>query len=74
MAFARLEPLLRASRPTIEFKIKLLNVACISILLYGCESWVLTETLKKKLDTFARTCYRIILGVKQLEVHMKNDE
>ena len=74
VAFARLKPLLRASRPTIEFKIRLFNAACISILLYGCESWVLTEPLKKKLDTFARTCYRIILGVKQVEVHMKNDE
>ena len=74
VAFARLKPLLRASRPTIEFKMRLFNAACISILLYGCESWVLTEPLKKKLDTFARTCYRIILGVRQAEVHMKNDE
>ena len=61
VAFARLNPLLRASRPTIEFKIRLFYAACISILLYGCESWVLTEPLKKKLDTFARTFYRIIL-------------
>ena len=42
VAFARLKPLLRASRPTIEFKIRLFNPACISILLYGFESWVLT--------------------------------
>ena len=74
VAFARLKPLLRASRPTIEFKIRLFNAACISILLYGCESWVLTEPLKKRLGTFARTCYRIILGVRQAEVHMTNNE
>ena len=53
---------------------KTFYAACISILLHGCESWVLTEPLKKKLDTFARTCSRIILGFKQVEVHMKNDE
>ena len=38
VVFARLKPLLRASRSTIEFKIRLFNAAFISILLYGCES------------------------------------
>ena len=47
VAFARLNPLLKASRPIIKFNMRLLNAACISIVLYGCESWVLTEPLKK---------------------------
>ena len=72
VAFARLKPILRATRPTIEFKMRLFNAACLSILLYGCESWTLTEPLKKKLDVFARTCYRIILEVRQAEDHMTN--
>ena len=74
VAFAKLKPILRASRPSIEFKMRLFNAACISILLYGCESWVLTETLKKKLDVFARNCYRIMLNIRQADDHITNDE
>ena len=44
------------------------------MLLYGCVSWVLTETLLKKLDVYARTCYRIMLGIRQSDVHMRNEE
>ena len=53
---------------------RLFNAACISVLLYGCETWVLTESLAKKLDVFARTCYRIILNVRQAETHITNQE
>lgn len=73
-AFAKLKPILIASRPTLEFKMRLFNAAIISVLLYGCETWVLTEALAKKLDVFARTCYRIILGIRQAEAHMTNHE
>lgn len=74
LAFAKLKPILKAARPTVKFKMRLFNAACISVLLYGCESWVLTESLLKRLDVFARTCYRIILDIKQVEAHMTNDE
>jgi hypothetical protein len=50
-------------------KFRLYNAACISILLYGCESWVLTEKDRKKLDVFHRTCLRIIMGHNQNENH-----
>ena len=53
---------------------RLFNAACVSVLLYECETWVLTEVLLKKLDVFARTCYRIMLGVRQSDDHMTNDE
>ena len=74
VAFNKLKPILKATRPTTKFKMRLFNAACISVLLYGCESWVLTETLLKKLDVYARTCYRIMLGIRQSDVHMRNEE
>ena len=74
VAFAKLKSILRASRPTIEFKMRLFNAACISILLYGCESWLLTEDLRKKLDVFARNCYRTILNIRQSDDHVSNDD
>ena len=72
-AFAKLKTILRSPKPTVSFKIRIFQAACISILLYGCESWILTTALAKKLDIFARTCYRIILGVKQSRDHITDE-
>ena len=74
-AFNKLKRILaRSGKPSVKLKLRLFNAACISILLYGCESWVLTAQHAKKLDVFARTCYRIILGVRQTEAHMTNEQ
>ena len=56
----------------VNLKICLFKVACILILLYGCETWMLTETLIEKLDSYARTCYSIILGIKQSRDQVTN--
>ena len=73
-AFAKLKPILtsRTGKPTVKLKLRLFNAACISILLYGCESWVLTKDQVNKLNVYARTCYRIMLGISQSEAHMTN--
>ena len=47
---------------------RLFNASCISILLYGCESWTLNSKLANKIDIFVRKLYRIMLEVKQSEV------
>ena len=74
-AFAKLKKILRSPKPKLNFKIRIFQAACISILLYGCESWILTATLADKLDKFARTCYRIMLGIRLTkDNHMTNDE
>ena len=51
-----------------------INATCIPVLLYGCESWTLTETSLKTLNYLVRTFYRIICGAKQSETHMTNEE
>jgi hypothetical protein len=72
-AFNKLKPILtRTGKPSVKLKLRLFNAACISILLYGCESWVLTAQQANKFDVFARTCYRIILGIRQSEAHITN--
>jgi exonuclease III len=75
-AFAKLRPILssRNGKPSLSLKIRLFNAACVSILLYGCESWVLSTLQAHKLDAFARLCYRIILGINQSETHTTNDQ
>ena len=52
----------------------LFNAACVLVFLYGCENWVLIEVLLQKLKIFAQKCYQFILGIRQSDAHMKNDE
>jgi hypothetical protein len=40
-AFWKMKALFRKTLPT-RVKIEIFNAACLSILLYGCESWVIT--------------------------------
>ena len=49
-AFAKVKSILRSPKVKLNFKIRLFKAACISILLYGCESWILTEALIDRLE------------------------
>ena len=75
-ALNRLKPILTSilSKTTVKIKIRLFNAECISILLYGCETWALNASQSVKLDVLARTCYRMILGIRQSEAHVTNNE
>jgi exonuclease III len=74
-AFAKLKTILRSPMTKLHRKIRIFQAACVSILLYGCESWILTNTLSDKLDTFATKCYRIMLDIRlSKDFHMTNDE
>ena len=42
---------------------KIYNSLVLGILLYGCESWVLTEMLRAKLDAFHNRCVHAMCGV-----------
>ena len=37
----------------------------MTILLYGCESWVLSQDMESKINSFATSCYRIMLYIKR---------
>ena len=51
----------------IHLKINIFRASCLSILLYGSESWIITSKIEKTLNSFATSCYRIILNIKQLD-------
>ena len=36
------------------------------------ESWVLTAEQQHRLDVFARTCYRVMLNIRQTDAHITN--
>ena len=44
----------------------------MTILLYGCESWVISKDMENKINSFGTSCYRILLGIKRLD-QVSND-
>ena len=49
------------SPASLQQKVQLFKASALSVVLYGCESWVLTSDLCRQLDSFQTSCFRIIL-------------
>ena len=73
-AFWKLEQLWKSPHISITTKVKLFNTTCVTILLYGCESWVISQSFPgygKKINAFATSCYRVMLNIKRID-HVLN--
>ena len=46
------------------------KLSCL-ILLYGCESWVISQDMENKINAFATSCYRVMLNIKRID-HVLN--
>ena len=46
-----------------DTKIKILNACVKSVLLYGCETWLVTNEIQRKIQTFVNRCLRYILRI-----------
>jgi hypothetical protein len=46
-----------------DTKIKVFNVCAKFVLLYGCETWLVTNKLNMKIETFIIRCVRYILRI-----------
>ena len=66
-AFHKMKSIWRSKIVSIRLKANIFKATCLSILLYGCESWVLTDTLEKSLNAFATNAYRIMLNIKRTD-------
>ena len=44
-------------------KIRMFNACVKSVLLYGCETWLVTKNIQRKLQTFVNRCLRYILRI-----------
>ena len=66
-AFWKLERLWRSQVIPTSMKIKLFNTTCVTVLLYGCESWVISKDMEERINAFATSCYRIMLGIKRVD-------
>jgi hypothetical protein len=66
-AFWKMKNIWKSTTIPIHLKINIFKASCLSILLYGCESWIITSKLESTLNSFATSCYRIMLGIKRLD-------
>ena len=66
-SFWKLISIWKSKQLSIELKMKLFDSLVVSILLYGAETWSITPTMEARLNSFATSCYRIILGIKRLD-------
>ncbi len=62
-AFSRLKNVWSTSNISLHLKIKLFNDCVKSVLLYGCETWFVTDNITQKLQAFVNRCLRNILGI-----------
>ena len=70
-ALWKLEQLWKRPHIPIATKFKLFNTTCVTILLYGCESWVISQDMENKINAFATSCYRVMLNIKRID-HVLN--
>ena len=43
-----------------DAKIRIFNACVKSVLLYGCEAWLVTNKIQRKIQTFVNRCLRYI--------------
>ena len=67
----KLEQLWKSLHISIATKVKLFHTTCVTILLYGCESWVISKDMENKINAFATSCYRVMLNIKRID-HVLN--
>ena len=66
-AFWKMKNSWKSTTIPIYLKINVFRASCLSILLYGSESWIITSKIEKTLNSFDTSYYRIILNIKQLD-------
>ena len=66
-AFWKLEKIWKSPSISIATKVKIFNSTYVTVLLYGCDSWILSADMESKINAFATSCYRIMLNIKRLD-------
>jgi hypothetical protein len=66
-AFWSLKHIWQAKHLRISLKVNIFKTAVLSILLYGCEAWVLTQKMEQWIDGFETNCLRVLLGIRRID-------
>ncbi len=63
-AFWKMKDIWKSIKISLTLKIIIFKASCLSILLYGSESWIISQKLADNLNSFATNCYRIMQNIK----------
>ena len=66
-------PLWKRKQVSLETKMAIYRGAVLPSLLYGCETWVLSEIESQRLEVFQMKCLRGILGITKFD-HRRNED
>ena len=62
-SFAKLRRVWLSKSLRKDTKIRIFNACVKSVLLYGCETWLVTKEIQRKIQTFVNRCLRYILRI-----------
>jgi hypothetical protein len=62
-SFSKLRKVWLSTAIRKETKIKIFDASVKSLLLYGCETWLVTSEIRHKMQTFVHQCLRYILRI-----------
>ena len=65
--FWRLQRVWQSNQLPLHLKLRLFDALIIPVLLYGSESWTISQTMCDRINAFGTSCYRIMLGVKRTD-------
>lgn len=63
-AFISLNNIWNSTQLSRNLKLKFFKSNCISVLLYGCETWKVTSKIENKIQVFVNRCLRRILRIR----------
>ena len=66
-AFWKLERLWKSPSIPISTKVKLFNITYITVLLHGCESWVISKDMENRINSFGTSRYRMMLNIRRID-------
>jgi hypothetical protein len=72
-AFKKLDKIWLAKHVSAKLKVNILRASVFSVLLYGSETWILTNDLETELNSFVLHYQQRILGISLLD-HIRNED
>ena len=70
--FLKLQTICKSTSLSLELKETLFDSLILPIYLYGAESWTFVTIIKNQLNSFASSCYQVMLDIKRTD-RIRND-
>ena len=73
-AMTNLDSVLKSREVTLPTKIRLVKAMVFPVVMYGCESWTVKKTERRRIDAFELWCWRRFLRVPWTARRSKGDQ